>query len=307
MKIIVAGGSGFIGSELIRKLLEAKHHVILLSRNPDSVGFKQSDFLQIAQWDGKNAGDWSGFVDGADAVINLSGENIASKRWSKYRKSLLLDSRIKPTRALVEAISRVATKPRVLINTSAVGFYGNFGEGDVTESETQGSGFLAELCSKWEHEAVAAEKYGVRVVLLRIGVVLEQSGGALKKMMMPFKLFTGGPLGSGRQWFPWIHREDVISIILFALESNLLNGAVNVASPSPVTMSGFASSLGEAMRRPSWMAVPSLFLKIILGEMSEMLIGGRRIIPKKLIDNGFIFRYPDLNTALNSIIHTRKI
>jgi uncharacterized protein (TIGR01777 family) len=302
MKIIVAGGSGFIGSELIRRLVDAKHDVVLLSRNPGAVRLLESASLKIVRWDGKTIGSWSQFIDGADAVVNLSGENIAAKRWSDLQKTRLINSRIDPTRAILQSINKSAKKPGVLINASAVGYYGNFGDGDVTETQAKGEGFLSDLCEQWEREALSAEKHRLRVVLLRIGIVLEPSGGALKKMLLPFKLFIGGPLGSGKQWFPWIHREDVINIILFALEKQSLSGAVNVASPSPVTMNEFSSLLGKAIGRHSWIRVPSFMLKLMLGEMSEMLIGGRRIIPKKLVDHGFVFKYPTLDEALSVLI-----
>lgn len=307
MKIIVAGGSGFIGSELIRRLINSKHQVVLLSRNPGAARLEERESFKIVQWDGKTIGLWSQFIDGADAVINLSGENVAAKRWSESQKTRLIDSRINPTRAILQTINQATKKPRVLVNASAVGYYGNFGDGDVTESHIKGEGFLSDLCEQWEREAMNAEVHGLRVVLLRIGIVLEPSGGALKKMLLPFKLFIGGSLGSGKQWFPWIHLDDVLNIILFALENDSVSGAVNLSSPSPVTMDEFASSLAKAIRRPSWARVPSFVLKILLGEMSEMLLGGRRIVPKKLIDNGFMFQYPNLDETLNSLFRERKL
>lgn len=306
MKVIIAGGSGFIGSRLIQRLNDAKHDVVLLSRNPGAIRSYENGALKIVQWDGRTVGSWSQFIDGADVVINLAGENIAAKRWSEKQKIRLVNSRIESTRTIIQSINNAKKKPRVLVNASAVGFYGNDGDGDVAEAQTKGEGFLSDLCEQWEREAQDAEKSDLRVVLLRIGVVLDSSGGALKKMLLPFKLFIGGPLGSGKQWFPWIHREDVINIILFALEKQSLSGAVNVASPSPVTMNEFSSLLGKAIGRPSWMRVPSFMLKLMLGEMSEMLIGGRRIIPKKLLDNGFVFQHPDLEATLDSLFKERK-
>ncbi|MDI6765627.1 MAG: TIGR01777 family oxidoreductase [Bacteroidota bacterium] len=300
MKIIIAGGTGFIGSELIRRLLDAKNNVILLSRNPDTGKSIKDDSFQIVKWDGKTMGEWARHIDGVDAIINLTGENIAAKRWSEKQKTRLLQSRIEPTRAIVNAISEASCKQRILINASAVGYYGNFGTGDVTEAEPRGVGFLSDLCEQWEREAMYAEKYKTRVVLLRIGVALDPSGGALKRMLLPFRLFIGGPLGSGKQWFPWIHREDVVNIIFFALEKQSLSGEVNVSSPSPVMMNEFSSSLGKAIGRPSWMPVPSFMLKLMLGEMSEMLIGGRRIIPKKLLEAGYKFKFPTLHDALEN-------
>ena len=305
MRVIIAGGSGFIGLELIRRLLKLKHEVILLSRNPEAIRFQLNESIRVVQWDGETLGEWAKFIDGANAVINLSGENIAAKRWSESQKTRLINSRINPTRAILQSINQATKKPRVLVNASAVGYYGNFGDGDVTESQVKGEGFLSDLCEQWEREAMSAEKHGLRVVLLRIGIVLEPSGGALKKMLLPFKFFLGGPLGSGRQWFPWIHREDVINIILFVLEEGVLSGPLNVSSPSPVTMKEFAHSLGRATGKASWISVPSLILNIGLGEMSEMLLGGRRIMPKKLLDNGFVFQYPDLDKALKALLRKK--
>lgn len=302
MRVIVAGGSGFIGSELIRKLLVSKHQVVLLSRKPVGVRSVYNESLQIVQWDGKTVGSWAKFIDGADAIINLSGENVAAKRWSESQKARLIDSRINPTRAILQSISQATKKPRVLINASAVGYYGNFGDGDVTESHIKGEGFLSDLCEQWEREALHAEKYGLRIVLLRIGIVLSPSGGALKKMLMPFKYFVGGPLGSGKQWFPWIHLEDVIRITQFALENNGIKGALNIASPHPVTMSEFSYSLGKVLKRPSLFPVPSFVLKLLLGEMSAIVLGGRKVIPKKLIDAGFVFKFIDINDTLFNLM-----
>jgi uncharacterized protein (TIGR01777 family) len=305
MKVIVAGGTGFIGSELINRLLGANHEVVLLTRNQGAVDLTDKKSLRVERWDGKSLGAWTDFIDGADAVINLSGENVAAKRWSEKQKQRLIDSRLEPTKAIVQAIANASKKPRVLINASAVGYYGNFGSGNVAEDEPKGDGFLGELCQQWEDEARQAKKYRVRVVLPRIGIVLHGSGGALRKMLLPFKLFIGGPIGSGKQWFPWIHRDDVIGIILFALMNDSISDAVNTVSPFPVPMVDFTLSLGRAMGRPSWMRVPSFILKIALGEMSEMLIGGRQIVPKKLLHNGFVFQYPDLDKALKSLMRKK--
>ena len=305
MKIVIAGGSGFIGSELIRRLLDSKHEVVLLSRNPEAVHYQHNESISVVQWDGATVGEWAKYIDGVDVVINLSGENIAARRWRPKQKSRLISSRINSTRAILLSISKASKKPRILINASAVGYYGNFGNGDVAETQTKGEGFLSDLCGQWEREALHAEKYGLRVVLLRIGIVLEPSGGALRKMLLPFQFFFGGPLGSGKQWFPWIHRGDVVNIIMYAIENDALSGGVNVSSPSPVTMKEFARSLGRVIGRPSWLPIPSLILKFMLGEMSEMLLGGRRIMPMKLLDNGFVFQYPDLDKALKSLMRKK--
>ena len=301
MKIVVAGGTGLIGKSLLNRLISTGHKVTLLTRNPGIVN-KGEIALHKLQWDGKTIGSWSESIDGAVAVINLCGENVASKRWTRDQKIKLLDSRIDPTRVLIKAISEAGKKPSLLINASAAGFYGNYGTGEVTEDDGKGDGFLADLCDKWEQEGSCAEKYGTRVVFLRFGVVLDTSGGALKKMLPPFRMFVGGPLGTGKQWFSWIHCDDAVNVIHFALQNPQVIGPINVVAPSPITMSEFASSLGKLLERPSGLHVPSFILKLGLGEMSGMLIGGRKIIPKKLLDNKFVFSYPDIDRALTSLL-----
>jgi uncharacterized protein (TIGR01777 family) len=246
-------------------------------------------------------GPWVEKLEGADAVINLAGESIAAKRWTAAQKELIVNSRLDATKVLVDAIGRVSAKPSVLVNASAVGYYGNVESGDVTEDHAKGTGFLADTCVRWEAEANRAKTLGGRVVIIRIGIVLEKGGGALSKMIPPFQMFLGGPLGSGRQWFPWVHREDVIGAILFALQNPNLSGPVNAVSPNPVTMKEFCKALGRAMHRPSSAPVPAFMVKLLLGEMSEMLLTGQRAVPKKLQDAGYRFRYPELDNALAAI------
>jgi uncharacterized protein (TIGR01777 family) len=202
----------------------------------------------------------------------------------------------------VAAIHRAGSRPSVLINASAVGYYGDVSDREVTEAHPRGPGFLAEVCEQWEKEAQAAESLGVRVVCLRTGVVLEKDGGALPRMLLPFRMFVGGPVGSGRQWFPWIHREDVVGIILFALTHPDLAGPINVMAPDAVTMTEFCRALGRAMRRPSWLPVPSVALKLIFGEMSEILLTGQRAAPKKLLEAGYHFHHPKLDECLSAVL-----
>ncbi len=300
MKIVAAGVTGFIGTTLLRRLEEQKHDVILLTRSPD----KQKEigsFTRVVGWDGNTAGEWQKHVDGASVVINLTGEPIAGRRWSVDQKKRILDSRVNSTRAIVEAIRRASKKPDVLVNASAVGFYGAVEEGDVTESKGAGEGFLAATCERWEEEARTAESLGVRVVLLRTGVVIGDGGGALAKMVPPFKFFVGGPIGSGAQWFPWIHRDDVIGAILFAITNSNLHGPVNLAAPESVTMRQFCSALGSVLHRPSWAPVPAFALKLLLGEMSGMLLTGQKVIPQQLLKHGYRFVFPKLRPALQDI------
>ena len=301
MNIILAGGTGLIGKELLNQLIEKKHTVTLLKRNSKDIS-SPSPFMRVEIWDGKNLGNWVTAFDDADAVINLSGEPIAAKRWTSSQKEKILSSRIDSTRAIVSAIKESKKKPTVLVNASAVGYYGNVESGDVTELHEKGKGFLADVCARWEDEALQAEQLGVRVALLRTGIVLGKDEGALKKMLPPFQFFVGGPLGSGKQWFPWIHVEDEIQIILFALENKNISGAINLSSPTPVTNKEFSSLLAKAIHRPSLFPVPSFVLRMMLGEMSEMLLGGQKIIPQKLLQNGYKFLFPQLEESLKDIL-----
>ena len=300
MNVVVAGGSGFVGSELVKLLLEKQHTVFSLTRHPDKVAISNAK-IRAERWDAQTVDSWADTVDGADAVINLTGELIAGKRWTRSQKSIILASRTNSTRALVLAIERAARKPSVLINASAVGFYGHVPSGDVPESFPKGDDFLAGVCDQWELEARAAEKAGVRVVMPRFGIILSGKGGALKKLMMAFSLFVGGHFGNGRQWFPWIHLDDVVAGIMFILSTPGISGPVNFSAPDAVTMMEFCKVLGKALGRPSWARVPGFALRLVLGEMANMLLTGQRAVPKKLIEAGYVFKYPSLVEALNEI------
>jgi uncharacterized protein (TIGR01777 family) len=279
MKIAVAGSSGLIGAELLRELRERGDEVVALPR--------------------RGTVRWS--LEGIEAVVNLAGASIGGKRWSPEYKKEILDSRVLSTRELVEAMRSAERKPLVLVNASAVGFYGGRGDELLDESAGPGADFLAGVCQEWEAEARKAEDLGVRSVQPRTGVVLSARGGALQQMLPPFKAFVGGPLGSGKQWFPWIHIADEVAAIMRAIDSDL-RGPVNLASPGIVTMKEFARGLGKALHRPSWAPVPAAPLKILLGEFALVLLEGQRAVPKKLIDTGFKFRFPDLEAALGDLL-----
>jgi uncharacterized protein (TIGR01777 family) len=298
MKIVVAGGTGFIGAPLVRELANERHRVSVLTRNPASVG--NHPLVESEHWDGKTVGPWIHRLDGADAVINLAGELIGGKRWTSQQKERILSSRVDATRALVEGIRRATRKPKVLVSASAVGYYGNVEEGEVTEESPAGDDFLATVCRQWEEEASAAE--GIRVVSPRTGIVLGRDGGALPKLLLPFRLFAGGPLGSGRQWFPWIHRTDLIRILIYALSNEQLRGPVNATAPESIRMKEFCTALGAAMHRPSWAPVPSFILRIALGEMSAIVLTGQNAVPQKLLASGFTFTYTRAAEALRSIL-----
>ncbi len=305
MKILLAGGSGFIGKAIFQSLASQSlatggHEVVVLTRNPSALDVGAWPTVRAVRWDAVRVEDWISEVDGADAVINLTGEPLDGKRWRYWQKHTILSSRVDATRALVYAIQHATNKPSVLVNASGAGYYGNVEEGDVTESHEKGKGFLPNVCEKWEEAASDAEKWGVRVVLLRFGVVLGKEGGALRKMTSPFKLYAGGWLGTGKQWLPWVHLDDVSNIVSYVIKEKI-TGPVNVAAPDPATMKQFCDALGRAMHRPSWAPVPGFVLKLALGEMADMVLTGQRIVSAKLLHNGYSFQYPTLDGALADI------
>lgn len=301
MDIVIAGGTGFIGRALADAVLARGGKVSILTREPEAVSRRWGGKAAGVHWDGKSSNDWGKSLDGADAVVNLAGANVAAGRWTPERKLALINSRVHSTRALVAAISQAARRPKTFVSASAVGYYGEAPAGECAENAPQGRDFLAALCGQWEREALAAEPLGVRVVLPRMGVVLGRDGGALAKMETPFKLGLGGRLGGGVQPFPWIHREDAVQALLFAVETPSVAGPVNLAAPAKTSNAAFSSALGRALRRPAVLPAPAFALKLALGEMAGMLLGGQSAPPKKLADAGFRFRYPDVDGALAAL------
>lgn len=301
MKIIITGATGFIGRSLIARCVAEKHDVVALTRNVESARKALPTGVKVLAWDGATMTGWGPEVDGADAIVNLAGESIAGKRWTGPQKNLIVNSRVRAARAIRDAVAAAARKPSVLVNSSAVGYYGPVAEGDVTEDHLPGKGFLAETCVRWEAEAKTIGTLGPRVVLLRNGVVLGEKGGALEKIALPFKLFAGGPIGSGAQWFPWVHRDDVVGIVMFALQNPLVSGPINVAAPESVTMRTFCAAVGKALHRPSWAPVPAPVLRLALGEMADMLLTGQRVIPARLTGLGYRFKFPGLALALTDV------
>jgi len=302
MRIVVIGGSGLIGKKLVHQLLKQQHEVILLSRSPDK---SKSIFpsVRAVYWDAKSDTILREIFQGNSAIINLSGESIASKRWTHTQKQKILSSRIESTRAIVSAIRTAKENPTVLLQASAVGYYGDTKEDEVTESHPRGSGFLSDVCEQWEAEALKAQESGVRIILVRTGIVLDTQGGALQKLLVPFRVYMGGPLGSGRQWFPWIHVQDEVRAILFSLEHESISGPINLSAPNPERMSDFCNTLGQIIHRPSWLPVPEIILKAAFGEMAEsFLLLGDRVIPEKLLKAGFHFTFSTLESALRDIL-----
>ncbi|HYV64721.1 MAG TPA: TIGR01777 family oxidoreductase [Myxococcales bacterium] len=294
MKVVIGGANGLIGSDLTRVLRARGDAVIALVRKP-------KDPAEV-KWDGRTVPP--GALQGADAAVNLSGASIAARRWSEAYKKEIVDSRVQTTRAFVEGMRAVRPRPRVFVNASAVGAYGGRGDEVLTEDSARGADFLAGVCKESEAEALRGEELGVRTVLLRTGVVLARQGGALKQMLPPFKAFVGGPIGTGRQWFPWIHLADEVGIILWALAGSV-SGPVNAVSPNPVRMKDFAQALGASLHRPAVFSVPALVLRLGLGEMAEVLLEGQRAVPRKALSSGYQFRYGQLDAALRDLVASR--
>lgn len=307
MKIVIAGGTGFLGSPLAEVYAEEGHDVRVLtrglppgdSRHDPGTGMPGVTRVGWRPQDGR--GPWTTAIDDADAVVNLSGESIAGGRWTPQRKAALRDSRIVSTRALADAIAASSSPPPVFISGSGVGFYGPAGDDAKTEDSPAGDDFLAHICEDWEQEARRAARSQTRIVFLRTGVVLERSGGALAKMIRPFRMFVGGPLGSGRQYMSWIHRLDWLEMVRWIVDTPAVSGPVNATAPHPVTNRQFSRALGRALRRPSLMPVPGFALKILLGEMGAMLLTGQRVLPAVAQKHRFHFRYPEIDQAFRGI------
>jgi uncharacterized protein (TIGR01777 family) len=293
MNILITGGTGFIGTPLTKELINNGHSVSVTTR-------KQSDSKEKLTWNPPSLIPQD-IISKFDGIINLAGEPIAPARWTEERKKRILSSRIDTTRALVESIKAADTKPKVLISASAIGYYGPHGDEEVSENTPPASDFLADVCVKWEAEALKAYESGVRVVTVRIGGVLEADGGALPQMIIPFKFFAGGPIGSGKQWFSWIHRDDVVGIMRYALENEAVSGPVNAAAPNPVTNKEFSTALGKALNRPSCLAVPGFMVELTLGELGAVLLTGQKVLPEKALETGYKFKYTDVDAALAAI------
>jgi uncharacterized protein (TIGR01777 family) len=301
MKIVIAGGTGFIGRHVSQFLIHSGHSVILLSRHIPAGKHPTNIHARHIQWDGLTQGSWAQECEGTDVVLNLSGAPIADSRWTEKRKQELLDSRVLSTKTLLQAISSWRNKPHTFMTASGIGFYGDRGEEVVNESSNPGEGFLRQLCQAWEGAAMEGEALGIRVVPIRIGMVLGPDGGALSKMTLPFRMFLGGPILPGTQFVSWIHREDLARLILFLITHPSLRGPVNAVAPEAVTMKDFCCTLGKAMNRPSWFPVPEFVLRMTLGELATMLTSGQCVHPLKALEGGFSFSYATLQTALDSI------
>ncbi len=301
MKIAIAGATGFVGSRLVEQLQAQGHLVLILTRNPQQAS-KRFGQAQVVGYNPLKSGEWQESISGCDAVINLAGEPIAEKRWTPAQKRVMIESRQIVTQKIVEAINFASVKPQVLINASAIGYYGTSETSKFDETSPAGTDFLAEVCTAWETAAQAATANGTRLVILRLGIVLGENGGALGKMLAPFSAFVGGPIGSGKQWFSWIHRDDLVKLIIAALTDTQMQGVYNATAPHPVTMTDFAQTLGAVMSRPSWLPVPNFALEALLGEGATVVLQGQQVIPTHVLATGFDFQYPTLKPALIEIL-----
>ncbi|MGI0489048.1 TIGR01777 family oxidoreductase [Pantanalinema rosaneae CENA516] len=305
MKIAITGATGFVGSRLIERLQADGHQVLALTRNVEQARqqFPPSDFpnLEIVAYTPMESGDWQQVISGCDGVVNLAGEPIAESRWTPAHKQVILESRQLGTRRIVEAIAQANPKPSVFVSASAIGYYGTSETATFDETSAPGDDFLAEVCQAWEAEAEQVKQSGVRLVIVRIGIVLGM-GGAIAKMLPPFKLFAGGPIGSGKQWFSWIHREDLVNLIMYALMRSELEGTFNATAPNPVRMTELSTTLGQVLNRPSWLPVPSFALEALLGDGARVVLEGQQVLPKRTQATGFEYQYPTLKPALTEFL-----
>ncbi len=294
-----------MGSRLVERLKSEGHQVVVLTRNPAAAQkvFPKSAFpnLEIIAYTPKESGAWQAVIAACDGVVNLAGEPIAEKRWTPQEKQEILNSRQLGTQKIVEAIAKADPKPSVLVNASAIGYYGSSETASFDESSSAGNDFLAQVCQAWEAEAQKVKDTGTRLAILRLGIVLGQ-GGAIAKMIAPFKLFAGGPLGTGRQWFSWIHCDDLVNLIIQALTRPDIEGVFNATAPNPVRMSELAQTMGEIMQRPSWLPVPSFALESLLGEGAMVVLEGQQVLPKRTQAFGFNYQYANLKQALEAIL-----
>lgn len=302
MRVLVTGGTGFIGRRLVSRLVTRGDEVIVLSRRPP-LASKRVEAARILSWNPESGPPAPDAFGAMDAVVNLHGESIASGRWTDAKKERIRRSRIEGTRHLIQGIAAASPRPRVLVTSSAVGYYGPHGDEVLDESSPPGQDFLASVCREWEAEGNRARELGVRVATIRTGVVLGAGGGALSKMLVPFQLFVGGPVGSGEQWMPWVHLDDECGIIMHALDRPAVEGPINVTSPNPVRNRDFARALARVLGRPSLLPTPAFALRLALGEMADaLLLTGQRVMPKKAEETGYRFHHPLLSEALESIL-----
>jgi uncharacterized protein (TIGR01777 family) len=301
-RIVVTGATGLIGKALCKRLMERGYAVVIFARDPVKARTTVPGAAEYVAWQPTESGAWAAAIDGAHAVVNLAGPSLAGKRWTAEYKLYVRDTRVIGTRGLVSAMASATTKPHAFVSSSAVGYYGFRDDTPLDEGASTGSDFLAQLCQAWEQEALKAMAQGIRTVVVRSGIVLDGKEGALPQLMLPFKLFAGGPILPGTQWMPWIHLEDEIGIIMLALEDERARGPLNATAPTPQRNRDFSKAVGAALGRPSLMPVPGFALQLMVGEFAESLTTGQRVLPKKAQELGYQFKYPELGPALRAIV-----
>jgi uncharacterized protein (TIGR01777 family) len=299
MNILILGGSGLIGKAFIQSALTSSHQIWVLSRRPEQSGLPPE--VKTMAWDGQTNSGWADLIENMDVLINLAGENIGSGRWDKARKERIRTSRVKAGQAVVQAIQSARRRPSVLLQASAIGYYGPHHDEILDESAQPGQDFLSSICQDWENATTPVESLGVRRILIRTGIVLSRRAGALPRLLLPFQLFAGGPLGSGQQWWPWIHLQDQISAMQFLMVHPQAAGAYNLVAPTPVRMADFGRILAQTLHRPYWLPAPAFALRLLLGEMSTIVLDGQRAIPQRLLGLGYKFQFPQLSSALSDL------
>jgi uncharacterized protein (TIGR01777 family) len=303
-RIVIAGASGFIGRALVRELAENGYEVVALTRSIGASRGRFPDAVLPVEWDGRTAADWRRHVDGALAIVNLSGDSLARGRWTRAKKERIVSSRTSAGAALVQAVREAWTKPLGFVQASAVGFYGNPGEAEIDEGSPPGDGFLAGVVREWEGSTREVEALGVRRAVIRSGLVLGRSGGVWPSLARPFRFFAGGPLGGGGQWFSWISLEDEVRAIRFLIERGDLAGPFDLTAPQPLRQKTLCCVVGKAMRRPCWFPVPAFLLRLLFGEKAgETLLVSQRVLPRRLAAAGFAFRHPDAASAVAAILN----
>jgi uncharacterized protein len=301
MRVIITGGTGLIGTTLARDLVADGHEVIALSRKPSEREAPAG--VKLEKWDAKTGDSWHKFITADTAIVNLAGAGIADERWSEERKRIIVDSRVNAAEAVIHAIEKSTEKPNVVIQSSAVGYYGPSGDDILTEDSPAGEDFLAEVCVQWEDAIKPVyEQHNIRTVIIRTGVVLSLEGGAFPKQLLPFRLYAGGPIGSGQQWFPWIHIKDEVRAIRFLIDNEDASGVYNLSAPHPVTNQEFTKHLARTMNRPGILPVPAFALQLLFGEMATVLLDGQRAVPQHLEDAGFNFEFAEPEAALRDLL-----
>lgn len=309
MRVIISGGSGLIGTGLAKELIRRGYQVVILSRNPQKVVDVPEEVI-VARWDGKTSLGWGHYVDGANAIVNLAGENIAGEkffptRWTEARKEALLMSRLVPGKALVAAIRHAKNKPNVFIQSSAIGYYGTLADEIIDETHPAGDDFLAKVCVAWENSTHEIEDLGVRRVVIRTGVVFSPFGGAFDRLVLPFRFFAGGPLGNGKQFLSWIHLADQVNAICFLIDNRSAQGIYNLTAPEPITNAELARTIGRIAHRPAIVPIPGFLFRLMFGEVATVVLDGQRVIPSRLMQQGFTYKFSSVEAAVTDLLRLR--